>query len=40
MISDANVNLGYEDNVFDMLGRNVDDYVSPCCLEVMIPDTP
>ena len=28
MIFDANVDLGYEDNMFSMLGGNVDDYVS------------
>jgi len=28
MICDANVDLGYEDNMFSMLGRSVDDLVS------------
>jgi len=28
MIFDANVNLGYEDNMFSMLGGNVHDFVS------------
>jgi len=28
MICDSNVDLGYEDNMFNMLGGNIDDYVS------------
>jgi len=28
LICDANVNFGYENNVFDVLGGDVDDYVS------------
>jgi len=30
MIFDANVDLGYEDNEFNVLGGIVDDYVSLC----------
>jgi len=32
MICSANVDFGYKDNVFDVLARNVYDYVSLCCL--------
>ena len=28
MICDANVDLGYEDNMLDVLDGNVDDYLS------------
>ena len=28
MICNANVDLGYEDNIFSMLGGNIQDYVS------------
>ena len=28
MIFDANIDLGYEDNMFSMLGGSIDDYVS------------
>jgi len=28
LICEANIDLGYEDNMFSMLGGNVDDYVS------------
>jgi len=31
VIFDANVDLGYEDNVFDVLGGSIDDYVSVVC---------
>jgi len=30
MICNATMDLGYEINMFSMLGRNVDDYVSIC----------
>jgi len=29
MICDANVNFGYEDNMFNMLGGNVDNFMPP-----------
>jgi len=32
MICDANVDLGYEDYIFSMLGGNIQDYVSLCYL--------
>jgi len=28
MICDSSVDLGYEDNMFDMLGGNVDNFLS------------
>ena len=31
IIFDANVDLGYEDNVFDVLVGSIDDYVSLRC---------
>jgi len=35
MICDVNINLGYEGNVFNVLGGNVDDYnpsIDHCCV--------
>ena len=31
MIYDANIDLGYDENMFNMLGGNLDDYVSLGC---------
>jgi len=32
MIYHANIDLGYKDNIFDVLGGNLDNFVSLCYL--------
>ena len=39
MVFDANVYLSYEDNEFDVLSGNVDDYVSISYFRVYDPST-